>query len=132
MQRAPAGHRGSRNRQQGDAEQSQHSLFAGLDEGRRHRDEGMATAVDASHPAARAAIAATIDRLASSGQTFTSDDVRAETQPLGSSPTLVGAMFAAAARAGTIRRVGFVQTSRPEAHGRHIAVWIGTGVGGAA
>jgi hypothetical protein len=92
----------------------------------------MARAEHATHPAARAAIASTIERLAASGATFTSDDVRAETQPLGSPPQVIGALIAAASRAGTIHRVGFVQTGRPEAHGRHVAVWTGVEDGGAS
>jgi hypothetical protein len=136
-----AGHcrTGSRNRQQAAERQAQDTgpshLFDDhqeVGEGRRRRDAGMATTERAAHPAAWVALAAVKERrLVGSGDPFTSDTVRSHAEPLGSSPTVVGALIAAAARAGTIRRTGFVQTSRPQAHGRHIAMWV-VGTGGAS
>lgn len=56
--------------------------------------------------------------------TATIDDVRtAINLPNGIDPTVLGAVPTALARAGILRRVGFVETTRPEAHARPVSVW---------
>jgi hypothetical protein len=44
--------------------------------------------------------------------------------PAGIDPRLFGAVPGALARAGLIRRVGFVPTCRPTGHSRPVAVWV--------
>ena len=129
LQRAapPAG-RGSRNLQRAADRRDNRTapdLFSTLgDEGLRRRDDGMRTTEHAAHPGVRVAIDQAISEFAATGEPFTSDDVRTKAQPFGS-PNLLGARINAAARRGEIVRVGFVQTVRPEAHGRHVSQWQG-------
>jgi hypothetical protein len=104
------------------ADGTQPDLFA---EGLRRRDDGMRTAEHAAHPWVRQALDRAIVDRAATGEPFTADDIRAEVDLLASSPNLLGARINAASRRGLIVRVGFVQSTRPEAHGRHVAQWIG-------
>lgn len=54
----------------------------------------------------------------------TADDVRdAVGLPSGIDPVCLGAVPVALARAGIIRRVGYVPTCRPTAHARPVSVW---------
>ncbi len=54
----------------------------------------------------------------------TDDDVRDTlTLPGGIDPVCLGAVPGALARAGIIRRVGYVPTCRPDAHARPVSVW---------
>lgn len=56
--------------------------------------------------------------------TATADDVRALVEiPAGINPTCLGAVPGMLARAGIIRRVGYVASTRPEAHTRPVGVW---------
>lgn len=56
--------------------------------------------------------------------TATADDVRAAVEiPAGINPTCLGAVPGVLARAGIIRRVGYVASGRPEAHTRPVGVW---------
>lgn len=56
--------------------------------------------------------------------TATADDVRdAVDLPPGIDPVCLGAVPGALARAGIIRRVGYVPTCRPDAHARPVSVW---------
>lgn len=66
-----------------------------------------------------------IDRLAATGQPFTADDVRDLGIPDPSSPKAWGARFLSAARAGRIRRVGYVPSRRASVHAHPIAQWVG-------
>jgi hypothetical protein len=131
MQRAPAGHRGSRNRQR-DAEQSQHSpsLFGDLDDAQRRRDQGRRAVELNTHPGWKAHAERVVAELATSGVEFTAETVRERTgHPLASHHNAFGAVLAAAARAGTIVPAGFATATRPEAHGRILRVWRGAGGG---
>jgi hypothetical protein len=125
-QTAAAGHgrrRDSTSCRAGENESTdQLDMFAAADEGRRLRDDGMKAAEHAAHPWVRSAIDQAIRELIATGQPFTSDDVRAKAPPIGS-PNLLGARINAAARRDEIARIGFVQTMRPEAHGRYISQW---------
>ena len=100
-------------------------IFAALDEGRRRRDEGQRAAENNTHPGVKAAFERAIREFAKSGNPFTAEDLRARCQPLASSPNVIGAAISAAAKRGEIRRVGFVQAQRAEAHGRWISQWAG-------
>lgn len=65
-----------------------------------------------------------IERLAATGEPFTTDDVwQALPQP--PEPRAIGALIRAAAKAGKIRRVGWRESSRPECHRRPVAMWEG-------
>lgn len=56
--------------------------------------------------------------------TATADDVRENvTLPPGIDPTCFGAVPRPLAKAGIIRRTGFINTARPVAHARPVAVW---------
>lgn len=73
---------------------------------------------------------AVIQKLALSGQDFTSEAVTAEVgQPTGENgenkPNAVGARFSAAARQGLIVRVGFVKATRANQHATMISLWRG-------
>ena len=76
-----------------------------------------------------------IEGLALRGRPFTSDDLRVALGANGPltdevTPTHVngyGAVIHAAAVKGIIHRIGYAQSERKEAHGRVVAVYIGTG-----
>jgi hypothetical protein len=54
----------------------------------------------------------------------TADDVRdALDLPEGIDPVCLGAVPIALARAGIVRRVGYVPTCRPDAHARPVSLW---------
>lgn len=56
--------------------------------------------------------------------TATADDVRAAiAMPEGIAPVCLGAVPGPLARLGIIRRAGFIESARPEAHGRPVSVW---------
>lgn len=65
-----------------------------------------------------------LDDLVKSGRTFTSDDV-VDKAGVAPSPSAIGGLFMTAARDGRIRAVGFVTSTRVEAHGRPIRQWQG-------
>lgn len=140
-QRHPAGNRVPKrsSSRAGSSQDTAPSLFDAVDEprelaaiegseGRRRRDDGMATAAHAAHLWTKSAIDRWIDERR---EPWTTDDLRAEVEPFASSPNIIGARVNAAARRGHIERIGFRQSTRPEAHGRWITVWAPTG-GGAA
>jgi hypothetical protein len=66
----------------------------------------------------------TIRCMALSGEEFSAEDVRsmAGDPP---TPNAMGARFLQASRQGIIRRVGYRQATRPDAHARVLAVYIG-------
>lgn len=68
---------------------------------------------------------AAIDRLAATGQPFTTDDVRELGVPDPSSPKAWGARMLSAAKSGRIRRVGYQPSRRPSVHAHPVAVWVG-------
>jgi hypothetical protein len=54
----------------------------------------------------------------------TSDDLRERLKlPEGVNPKLFGAVPGALAKAGIITQDGFARTTRPQAHGRPVAIW---------
>jgi hypothetical protein len=70
----------------------------------------------------------TLALLAASGAPFTSEDVTALVglPPPGTHRSAVGARMNAAARAGRITRVGYVQAKRANQHATVISEWKGT------
>lgn len=64
--------------------------------------------------------------LAISGEPFCSDDVREIAGAPEDHPNAAGARFQAAARAGLIRKIGFVKSARAALHAHHVAQWVGT------
>lgn len=63
-------------------------------------------------------------RLALTGDDITADDVRAVVPiPEGIKPVVVGAAMRDLADTGIIRRVGYRNSQRPEAHARPLSVW---------
>jgi len=66
---------------------------------------------------------ALLQQLLNTGQA-TADDVRDAVElPSEVRPVCLGAVPGPLARAGIIRRVGFVKTGRPDAHARPISLW---------
>lgn len=83
------------------------------------RGQSIATT---AHPADRAKVEAAIRQLAATGQPFSANQCR----PLhGVTGPVVGAAFTAAAKAGLIRRVGYVTSTEPGTHAHPVAEWIG-------
>lgn len=58
------------------------------------------------------------------GETANADDVRAAVElPESIDPVCLGAVPGSLARAGIIRRAGYVPTTRPDAHARPVSNW---------
>ena len=91
-------------------------------EGSRLKHAGQSAALDA-RPDDRAKVDAAIRQLAATGREFSSNDARSIHGVKGA---VVGAAFGAAARSGLIRSVGAETSSGRSAHGKDVAVWIGT------
>lgn len=89
------------------------------------REEGMARANDALDAWTRGCWQTAIGYWASTGWPFTADEVRELGVPDPQNPNAVGAQFMAAARAGLIRPVGFVQSRRPSRHAAWLRQWVG-------
>ncbi len=90
-----------------------------------HALEAALERVEAAAPADwKNAATALLARLAATRQPFTTDDVWAAL-PHPPEPRAIGALIRAAAKAGTIRRVGWRESSRPECHSRPVAMWEG-------
>jgi hypothetical protein len=82
--------------------------------------KGQAIA-SAAHPDERARVEAAIRTLAATGRPFSANSAR----PLhGVSGPIVGAAFTAAAKAGLIRRVGYVASTDPGTHAHPVAEWV--------
>jgi len=102
-------------------------------EARRLRDAGITAAVEAADLAVwRAQFQAEAMRLAAAGPaTFTSEDV-VDTVGLPRRDVgqhrnnAVGGLMAGLAKAGLIRRAGYVQSRRPTSHGHVVTAWQGT------
>ena len=108
------------------------SLFdVGAEEGRRRRDEGVKVAAAAAHTGWKLYAERLLQELIAEGGTFTSDDLRARTgEPLGTSPTIFGALIQGAVKRGEIVQVGWATSTRPEAHARPVRIWTAKGGGG--
>lgn len=107
-------------------QESTPSLFDGIEEGRRLRDDGHRTALHAADVRWKAAAETALADLAASGVEFTAEDLRARVRVLASSPNALGALISGAARRGEIVHVGYRQAQRREAHGRDLKTWRGT------
>ena len=83
------------------------------------RDAGMARAT-AAHPDDAARVDAAIRQLAARGGEFSSNDARRLHSVKG---PVVGARFNAAAKAGLIRRIGYVRSTEPGTHAHPVALW---------
>jgi hypothetical protein len=90
------------------------------------RDEGIARAAAALDSWTRSCWQVGIAYWASVGRPFGADEVRELGVPEPSSNGAVGAQFVAAANAGLIRPVGFVQSRRPSRHRSWQRQWIGS------
>ena len=92
--------------------------------GEELRDEGVARADRATDSEWRDAADAMITTLARGGHEFSAEEIR---QWVGdpSNPNAWGGRFLAAIKRGIIRRIGYRQAKRPEAHARVIAVYQG-------
>lgn len=139
MQRAPAVRgRGSRSRQVGAERQHDDtapSLFdpppddAGLEQGRRLRDDGRRTAELATWSPWRRKADRWIEERAGQPGDFDADDlIQAVGPPVASSKNATGPVFASAARRGLIVKTGeYRQSRRASRRASVIAVWTGTG-----
>lgn len=95
-------------------------------EGELEKQRGMAV-VDAAEPEDwKRRTDAAIASLASSGEPFTSEDVRAIAGDP-DHPNAMGPRFAMAVRAGLIEPAGRTPARRPSLHAHRIQVWRGTG-----
>jgi hypothetical protein len=97
-------------------------MTAGLADGRRARDAGMAAAE--SRRAAeqdKAVIDAAIEYLAGTGEEFSANDVRPLLPSVAGS--LIGTRFLAASRSGLIERAGTTQADHEEGHARLLSTW---------
>lgn len=85
------------------------------------RDQGIARAESAADPDDRARIDAAIREVAARGEPFSANDVRALV--LDVTGPLMGARFLAAANAGHIVKVGYVQSTKASTHAHPVAQW---------
>lgn len=92
----------------------------------KQRELGMERVLDVKSEY-RQAVESAIKILAIAGHKFCSDDVRelVGDPPRGVSTNLTGALFSAAAKAGTIHRVGYGISKRIVGHGNLTRLWIG-------
>lgn len=105
----------------------QPTLDQALAEARARRDRGADQADHAAHPWVRVQLQHHLDELIASGQPFTADTLRERAgDPIATEPNIIGALILAASRAGRIERVGYRESTRPEAHARVLRVWRGT------
>ena len=69
-----------------------------------------------------------IAKLAATHQPFTAEDVRAVVGGPPNHPNAMGARFLAAAKTGTLEKLGYRNPARPSSHSSVIAVWRGKAV----
>lgn len=84
---------------------------------------GMRSALDHEGDQGRAVARQRVLHVASLGEEFSIDTVRAEEFVNTVSAGTWGAVFSTLAREGRIRRVGVTTSKRPESHGRLVRVW---------
>lgn len=89
------------------------------------RDDGMRKAWHAEGPPWKDAAMQALIQLADEGYPFTSEDVRVRAGDPERS-NAVGALFAAAARAGLIEQCGWAKAKRPGMHATDLRCWRGT------
>jgi hypothetical protein len=95
-------------------------------DGRRARDTGIRSALD--HRGAnwdRQVIDQAVKHLARTGRVWSVDQLRSILPPVDGQ--LMGARILAAAKAGTIERVGTTTVRHAAGHARRVATWRGTG-----
>ncbi|MDO8688854.1 MAG: hypothetical protein Q7R39_02375, partial [Dehalococcoidia bacterium] len=92
--------------------------------GETEKQEGMATAADGAGSIWLASAEAAVRRVASSRETFTTDDVWLAGLPNPGNPRALGAVMHILAREGAILQTGEMRKSvRPVCHRRPLAVW---------
>ncbi|MEE8602214.1 hypothetical protein [Euzebya tangerina] len=97
-----------------------------LAEARTLRDDGAAAALYGTLAEWRLCAKEELQRLAESGDTFTSDDmVSSVGLPPAGSPNALGGLFAGASRQGLIEPVGYQQSQRKARHAGVVRTWRG-------
>lgn len=91
----------------------------------QRKQTGMVTAWRNAGTAWKKKALVAVLELASTGQPFTADDIRAKIGDDGISPQAWGSLFNGAARKGLIKKVSYVTSDRAERHGSVIAQWVG-------
>lgn len=90
------------------------------------RDEGMRQAEEADWSGwNKALIDQAIEAFAGSGQRFSANDLRV-LLPTDVPGPLFGARFSAAQTQGRIRFCGYTRSTKPNTHGKPVAIWRGT------
>lgn len=111
-----------------DSRQVSSSSDAGLEVGRRRRDDGARVAELGSWAPWRRRAERWIAEMAATGQEFAADDLyEALGPPVASSSQSVGSLFLKAARDGIIESVGARASKRADRNASLIRVWKGTG-----
>lgn len=92
--------------------------------GKQALEAALARVEASAPPAWKNAAQAVLERLAGTGEPFTSDDIWAA---IGHppEPRALGALIRTAAQAGRIHRVGWRISTRPACHCRPVAMWRG-------
>lgn len=93
--------------------------------GKDLRDEGVASVNGHTPETWKDSAQLLIARLASTGETFTAEDVRREVGDPPAHWNAMGAQFIGAAKAGIIEKVGYTQPTRSSRHASVMAVWRG-------
>jgi hypothetical protein len=91
--------------------------------GSKTKDRVLAAVNDTADSDHRVRIDAAIRSAAALGDPFSANDLRASLSDVPG--PLVGARFNALAKAGVIRRVGYVASTKANTHGHPVAEWIG-------
>lgn len=87
------------------------------------KERALAAVNGVADPDFKARIDAAIRSAAALGEPFSANDLR---HVLSDVPgPLVGARFNALAKAGVIRRIGYVASTKTNTHGHPVAEWIG-------
>ena len=97
-------------------------------EGELRKEAGIRR-VSGHHPAWISKAVDALRRIAAAQVEFTSDHLQAVLQERPPTPNAVGAAFSAASKMGICEKTGTWRPStRPEAHGRAVAVWRRCGI----
>ncbi|GAB3349977.1 hypothetical protein [Modestobacter lapidis] len=89
------------------------------------QDEKLQATFESADKWTRSCWSTAIEHLAASGVPFCSDTCREIGAPEPSHPNHIGAFFMAAAKAGIIRPVGFIQSTRRQRHAAWMRQWVG-------
>lgn len=93
----------------------------------RARDTGAEAAIGSYADEWRRRADRVLAELASSGRTFTAEDIRHRAGDP-SSPGALGALLLGASRAGMIRLEGITRSTRLQRHAGLVRVWVGSQV----